>query len=474
MVQGIGTDRLSVRNLLSSVAGRGLAALLAAFGPPRGGGPLGAVVATSGPRARAVFAASRYVARRPGPGVDLVVADTPETAGEPGIPSVILSQAPPGLAVPALDPAVDNPAGWLRDAGGGAGTLGRSARLPDGTRARRVSARNGRALRRFHHLEDVAAHHPGPVARAGVLVRLAARGVPVRLADADERLAPLLGDELWSLMNAGMRDLDPGEREHLSVRLRRAALRGHSLRARARAFCELALPDPPRLPLVSVLFVPRRATDLSRAADSVAGQSYPRLELVLVLRDGEAADAEGERARFPFPVKAVRVGAELPPGSALNAGVRSASGTLVARMDDEGVYHPDHLWDLVLAMEYARTDIVGKGEEFVYFPEGDRTVHRLRGTGERYVTHVADGAFMVARAALGRAGGWPRVADDPDAELQRNLVGLGGSVYRTHGSGFLRIRRGDGRARETDDARAGWAPAFAGLPEDLGPPRPDA
>lgn len=473
-----GASRLSAWNLLPAAAGRAAAALLAALGPPRGRCPLGAEIAVSGPRARRVFAASRRMAKGPGPGVDLVVADAPGAARGLGVPVVALSQASPLLAVPAVDPAVDNPAGWLRHGGRKAGTLGPPALLPDGIRARRISRGNRRALGRVHHVEDMAAHHAEPVARAGTLVRLAARGVPVHLADADadERLAPLLGEELWGLMNAGMRDLGPGAREHLSVRMRRAALREHSLRARARQFCEAALPDPPQLPLVSVLLPSRRAAHLPHAVGSVAGQSYPRIELVLVLHGEEGTDVEGGLSRFPHPAKVVRVGTERPFGTALNAGAREASGAFVARMDDDDVYHPDHLWDLALAMDYARADIVGKEAEFIYLAKPGRTVHRFQGTGERRALHVGGGCLMVTRAALERVGGWRRIPGKVDLELCRDIVRSGGWIYRTSGSGFLRIRHGGDHVwattdseilAQSDSVRFGWNPAFAGMASGL-------
>ena len=68
-----------------------------------------------GVRARAVFAASSRVAHEPGGRhADVVLADTPAEAAGIEAPAVILCEAP-ALAAPALDPALDNPVGWVRE-----------------------------------------------------------------------------------------------------------------------------------------------------------------------------------------------------------------------------------------------------------------------------------------------------------------------------------------------------------------------
>ena len=173
--------------------------------------PLGAEIAALGARARTVFAASSRVARElDGGHVDVVLADTPAQAAgiaAAGIaaPAVLLREAP-ALAVPAFDPALDNPIGWVREVEPHVAALGPPRLLPPGVRAHRaVRAGDGDALRHCHHLEDVAAFHAGAAERAGTLARLAARGVPVHLADRDRALEALLGAELHGLMTEAIR-----------------------------------------------------------------------------------------------------------------------------------------------------------------------------------------------------------------------------------------------------------------------------
>lgn len=345
--------------------------------------------------------------------------------------------------------------------------LGPVSLLPPGAEAhRRVRPGDLRRLRRAHHLEDVAAFHPDPASRARLLTRLAAAGVVLRLADGGPGLRPLLGGELHRLMTADARGSDPAARERASVRMRRAALRNRAVAAGA-------------VPSLSVLLPTRRPEFLPWALDAVRRQTYPRLELVLALH-GDGFDAvEPIIAAAGLPpsveVKSVRIPAEEPLGAALDAATRASSGSLLAKMDDDDLYGADHLWDLVLARQYSRAQLVGKMAEFVYLAESDRALRRRWGRPERWWTPLAAGAHLISRADLLRVGGWPRAPRGIGTELERAVLRHAGGVYRAHGLGYVLVRHGLGHTWRRGDAyflrsaawiAPGWNPSLA----DVEPP----
>ena len=461
----------------------------AAFRPVTADGsqaPLGVEIATLGDRARAVFAATRRVAHRIGDHhVDVMVADTPAGATPADLPLVVLSQAPAQLSVPAFDPLVDNPIGWVRAASLVVAALGPLERLPPGAEARQVvDPRDRASLRWVHHLEDVQAFHAGVVERAGELARLAANGVVIHLADRDARLRPYLGAELHDLMLSDVRGADLAARQSLSIRMRRAALREHSVRSRARQVCEAAtLPDAPRLPLVSILLVTRRPELLSGALTMIARQKYPRLEVILGLHGEGFGDVERLVDGLVCASKIVRAAAHMPFGSVLNAAVAASTGTLLAKMDDDDLYDAEHVWDLVLAHEYSGAQLVGKGIEFIYLAGADRTAHCFRDRGERYadpaINVVGGGALLIARHDLERAGGWRRMRRHVDQALIADVGRAGGKIYQTHGAGFALVRHGRHHTWEMEDAyfleradevHPGWDPVLAGLADVPQPP----
>lgn len=343
-----------------------------------------------------------------------------------------------GESPPAFDLRAYNPIGWRCNACSETAALGPIERLPPGVDVQRVVHRNDlRRLRNVHHLEDVQAFHPDIATRVGVLSRLASCGVAIHLADGDERLRPLLGDDLYRLMTSDMNEMDADERELLSVRMRRVAQREHSTFGRSHQS------RSDRLPLVSVLLATRRPSFLKYALDSVAMQTYPRLELVIALH-GDGFDGAAQwLAEFPRPLKTLRLPASEPLGVVLNAATQASDGTLLAKMDDDDVYDSDHIWDLALAQNYSGAQLVGKWHEFLYLAASDRTIYWLDGDSERYHALVlAGGTFLISRHALDRAGGWRRVPGGVDTFLVEDVLRSGGRVYRTHGFGYMMVRHG--------------------------------
>lgn len=374
----------------------------------------------------------------------------------------------PRGSAPAFDLLGYNPIRWRRRAGPESVAPGSVGRLPLGVEAARVVPR--RNPRHIHHLEDVQAVGADIEARAGELARMAASGVTVRLEDGDQRLRPLLGDDLFRLMTADVRGLDAAARELLGVRMQRTALREHSSWARTRRMGRA------RFPLVSVLLATRRPRFLQWALACVARQTWPKLELLLALHGEGFVEVERQVAELPHPAKVLRVPAGEPLGAVLNAATAASGGTLLAKMDDDDVYGADHLWDLVLAREYSGAQLVGKWLEFVYLAASDRTIRWRNGSSECYrTTTPAGGTLLISRDDLDRAGGWRSLPGGVDGALTEDVLRAHGRIYRTHGAGFMLVRHGcrhtwdDEEASDArllaraDDVWPGFRPDRAGV-----------
>lgn len=376
-------------------------------------------------------------------------------------------------SVPAFDLRTWNPIRWQRNVGDEVAALGPIEWLPAGSEAHRIVHLGDLfGLRRVHHIEDTQAFHTDVFTRAGNLVRLVATGTVVHLVDDVPQLRTLLGDEMYRLMTTDAKDLDAGARELHSIRMRRIALRDHSLQVRALR-SEGGGANSPGLPLVSILLATRRPGFLRQALAAVARQTYPRLELVLALHGEGFVDVERRIATLAHPAKVVRISMDEPLGAVLNVATKASSGTLLTKMDDDDLYGADHIWDLMLAHEYSHAQLVFKGLEFVYLSAMDKTVHRISGYGEDYrAMTFAGGTLLVSRRALDRAGGWRRQSGGVDLALVEDVLRTRGCLYRTHGAGFMLIRHGQNHIWEPSDhdllAEAdiicrGWNPALADL-----------
>ena len=121
--------------------------------------------------------------------------------------------------------------------------------------------------------------------------------------------------------------------------------------------------DPSGGPRVTVILPCRNeARHLGACLDSILESRYPRDRLEILVVDGRSDD--GTRA-IAETYAAERAGVRLldNPGrivsTALNIGVRAATGDVIARMDAHVVYPPDYLPRLVDALRETGADNVG-------------------------------------------------------------------------------------------------------------------
>ena len=448
---------------------------------PADGAELAARILAVGSRAKAIFANTASVVEDPHhPDIDVAIVDSRDDTPGIAVPVVTLTDHP-GLAAPVVDPRDFNPIGWLRDVDDTTLSLGPAALLPPGVSVtRQVDTADLPAIRQCHHVVDVATFHDTPEDRARTLIRIAALGIPVHLADRDTRLRGLLGAPLYGEMTRDHSGADKPERELASVRMRRIALRDHSVASRSRQIYARALGAAPAMRSVSILLPTRRPRQIEHIIESVAKQSYPNLELILALHGNgfDKASIEGKLAGgVDIPVTVLAKPSTDVFGAVLTAATEATSGALVTKMDDDDVYDAEHIWDLVLAFEYSGANLVGKCNEVVYLSDRDQTVV-LNRDSERISRHVTGSALLIPRHDLHRFGGWPNVHRSIDAALARAVVQGDGVVYRTHGYGYVFVRHGgqhtfvvsDGHFLEKAIAvHAGWCPELAGMPDE---PRP--
>ncbi|MFI5166583.1 MAG: glycosyltransferase [Thermoanaerobaculales bacterium] len=114
-------------------------------------------------------------------------------------------------------------------------------------------------------------------------------------------------------------------------------------------------PSPAGEPLVSVVIRTIGRPEVVEALASVAAQTYPSVEVVLV-------DAAGGHSSWPatcgrFPLRVCSHGSPLSRSQAANAGLSAVTGEMVILLDEDDLFLPGHLADLVATLA-ANTDAV--------------------------------------------------------------------------------------------------------------------
>lgn len=355
-----------------------------------------------------------------------------------------------------VDPIVHRP---LRRTVGDEPTTGRLASsggrillsLPDGKKSRDVTrglrAADVAAVMGIDHLvaEPLPASDEGLWGEfSDVLVQASATGTIVSTAPGTTaRGVPEALALAWA--QAPGPDADLLTRTVASVDQRRAAHRYAS----TDAALERAVGQRrarPAAPAVSILLSTVRPELLTPMLDRIAAFDYPSLQVVIGLHrdDADAEPVRREAVERGLDAVVMAIPSSVSFGDALGRLSARADGDLLTKMDDDDYYGPDHVWDLVLAHRHSGAALVGKVAEYVHLEPLAITVRREGMAHETYSPAIAGGTMLIARGDLDTVGGWRPVPRSVDLGLIARVRREGGVVYRTHGLGYLYVRKGEG------------------------------
>lgn len=185
----------------------------------------------------------------------------------------------------------------------------------------------------------------------------------------------------------------------------------------------------PRVSVICPTF--NRSTAILPTIDSVVAQTYPEWEL-LVASDGstdDTADVVAAAARVDRRVRLISTHAHGDPSEPRNLALAQARGDVVAYLDHDDRYRPDHLERVVAAID-AGAELVATGNEY----------HGLAGNvlarSEAYLMcwhpelQLLSAVFETSRVAHRRelvdeAGGWREVPGFEDWDLWQRMTDRG-------------------------------------------------
>jgi len=116
--------------------------------------------------------------------------------------------------------------------------------------------------------------------------------------------------------------------------------------------------DPDDLPLVSIIIRSMDRPTLTDALASLALQTYPHIEIIVV----SAGGGQHRVLQEQYGSCAVRLvnqgGGPLPRAAAANAGLAACRGRYIGFLDDDDILDPDHIHHLVQVVQEAGTTVV--------------------------------------------------------------------------------------------------------------------
>lgn len=236
------------------------------------------------------------------------------------------------------------------------------------------------------------------------------------------------------------------------LRLQRAVLAGHTGAHRARALASAAGLDVPAIApaTISAVVPTNRTHELDNVFANLGRQDHPATELVLVLHGLDTDDAELRRRATEAGVRDLQIvhaDASLTLGACMNLGVDAAGGQYIAKMDDDNIYGPRYLSDLLATFAWTDAGIVGKWAHYVWLRSTGAVVLRYPDSEHRYERRIQGGSMLFA----GDVAREVRFSDIPravDSDILDRSMEQGVRVYSGDRYNYVSVR-GDDRHSHT-------------------------
>ncbi|TMC22499.1 MAG: glycosyltransferase [Chloroflexi bacterium] len=178
--------------------------------------------------------------------------------------------------------------------------------------------------------------------------------------------------------------------------------------------------------LVSVIIPTfQRPQRLWSALASVAMQTYSEIEVIVVNNGGVSVESIVERYRqtFPQPIQLVTLTEPVRVGAARNRAIATAQGDLIALLDDDDLYRPIHLEQVIKALKQQPEAALAYDDALILI---DHTAHvndephivatcrlGLAYEKERFEQddYILPSSIVMRRAAFAAVGGFDEMMD---------------------------------------------------------------
>ena len=201
------------------------------------------------------------------------------------------------------------------------------------------------------------------------------------------------------------------------------------LQARAAAWAETGLPFTPvrdqtaipgagsggggELPLVTILLATNRSDNLLNCRRNLICQDYPDIEPIVIVNKDDFDLEEVKSTLGDLPrLQVIRVPEHQTLGTCLNEGIALGRGAYFAKLDDDDLYGPRYISDLVCTARRTNAGLSGKTRCFYYYPATGklflRASHRGRVAGATllFTAEVARSVRFPTNVTAGSDGGF--------------------------------------------------------------------
>lgn len=136
----------------------------------------------------------------------------------------------------------------------------------------------------------------------------------------------------------------------------------------------------------------------------------------------------------------IDAGHDLTLGECLNLSIDAASGTIVAKFDDDDLYGAHYLEDARHALMYSGAQLVGKNAHYMHIESHNATVLRFPEREHKF-TNLVMGPTMVGSRETFNLIRFSRKTIGEDTDFQERLLDESGRIYSADRFNFVQMRK---------------------------------
>ena len=158
--------------------------------------------------------------------------------------------------------------------------------------------------------------------------------------------------------------------------------------------------------MVSILLPTMRPSNIEIIIKNIALQSYENIELILIPQFYSDSQVDYVTEKITDSCSnlknlvVLRLADDIPLGARLNKAIEVSAGSYWAKMDDDDLYFPNYLSDMLLPFCLDDYAVTGKSEQFIYLSEINKMLLKNPGGRDR-ISFISGATFVVNKTVAG-------------------------------------------------------------------------
>jgi len=178
-------------------------------------------------------------------------------------------------------------------------------------------------------------------------------------------------------------------------------------------------------PLVTIITPTKRPENIESAFENYKNQKYPHTEWIIVLNSSQTISADIKKiCDENSDIRIFQLHEEKNIGACLNLGIEKAVGDYWFKMDDDDLYGPNYVLDMMREARSIDADIFGKPRGFIYFKKINKLMLRDNAMNSQHLYGKYDVPHMCGATISGKINIFQKVqfSEDKRAYVDTDFI----------------------------------------------------